>query len=58
MIDHVDWKSLRADLDELGVASAGSVLTPKQCRALADLYDDDHRFRSTIDMAPPPLRRR
>jgi hypothetical protein len=51
MIDHVDWKSVGADLDELGVASTGPVLTPAQCRALADLYDDDGRFRSTIDMA-------
>jgi len=51
VIDHVDWKSVSAELDELGVASAGSALTPEQCRALADLYDDDSRFRSTIDMA-------
>jgi len=51
MIDHVDWKTVAADLDELGMASTGTVLRPEQCRALAELYDDDGRFRSTIDMA-------
>ena len=51
MLDHVDWKAVAADLDELGVASVGRVLRPAQCRALAELYDDDGRFRSTIDMA-------
>ncbi len=51
MIDHVDWKAVAAELDDLGVASAGTVLPPAQCRALAELYDDDERFRSTIDMA-------
>jgi uncharacterized protein len=51
MLDHVDWKAVAADLDELGVAGVGRVLRPAQCRALAELYDDDGRFRSTIDMA-------
>jgi hypothetical protein len=51
MIDHVDWKAVGADLDELGLASTGSILRPAQCRALAELYDDDSRFRSTINMA-------
>ena len=51
MIDHVDWKAVAAGLDELGVASVGAVLRPAQCRALAELYEDDGRFRSTIDMA-------
>lgn len=33
------------------MATVGSVLDWKQCRALAALYDEDGRFRSTVDMA-------
>jgi uncharacterized protein len=35
----------------VGMAIAGPVLSRAECRALAALYDDDGRFRSTIDMA-------
>jgi uncharacterized protein len=41
----------RQMLDALGVAPAGHVLSDDDCRHLGDLYDDDRRFRSTIDMA-------
>jgi hypothetical protein len=51
MIDRLDWKGLRAELDGLGVATAGTVLSRRDCRRLAALYDDDGRFRTTIDMA-------
>jgi uncharacterized protein len=51
MLNHIDWKAVSAGLDQLGVATVGTVLRPAECRALADLYDDDGRFRSTIDMA-------
>jgi hypothetical protein len=50
-VDRLDWKSIGHDLDELGVATAGTVLNRAQCRALAELYDEDGRFRSTVDMA-------
>jgi uncharacterized protein len=50
-VDRLDWKAVAADLDEFGVATAGTVLGQADCRSLADLYDDDGRFRSTIDMA-------
>ena len=50
-VDRLDWKAIAAELDELGVATAGSVLRPKQCCELAALYDEDGRFRATIDMA-------
>lgn len=50
-VDGLDWKAVAAELDEIGTASAGIVLRPTQCRALAELYDDDGRFRATIDMA-------
>ena len=50
-VGELDWPAITATLDELGCAVAGPVLTAEACRELADLYDDDHRFRSTIDMA-------
>jgi hypothetical protein len=50
-VDRLDWKAIADDLDEVGVATTGPVLDPAQCRALADLYDEDGRFRSTVDMA-------
>jgi uncharacterized protein len=50
-VDRLDWSSIAAGLDDLGCAAAGRVLTAGQCRAVADLYEHDDRFRSTIDMA-------
>jgi hypothetical protein len=50
-VDAVDWDAVTVQLDALGIAAAGQVLTPPQCRAVAQLYDDDAPFRSTIDMA-------
>ncbi len=51
-VDALPWARIQADLDELGCAStAGPVLTPGDCRALHELYDDERRFRATVDMA-------
>jgi uncharacterized protein len=50
-VDELDWKAVAADLDEVGVAVAGTVLDGAECADVAALYDDDRRFRSTIDMA-------
>lgn len=50
-VDGLDWNAVAAELDDVGMASAGVVLRPKQCLALAELYDEDGRFRATIDMA-------
>jgi hypothetical protein len=47
----LDWAAISRALDELGSSATGPVLSPKDCKAIADLYDDDRRFRSTIDMA-------
>ncbi|MEV0551948.1 2OG-Fe(II) oxygenase [Streptomyces sp. NPDC050597] len=46
-----DWAALTDELDEHGNALTGQLLTPGQCQELAALYDEDGRFRSTIDMA-------
>jgi uncharacterized protein len=50
-VDGLDWPAVTAELDDLGCAAAGSVVTASECRELADLYDEDGRFRSTVDMA-------
>jgi hypothetical protein len=50
-VDGLDWPAVTAELDDLGCAAAGSVVTASECRDLADLYDEDGRFRSTVDMA-------
>jgi uncharacterized protein len=50
-VDGLHWTDVGAGLDDVGVASTGSVLTVGECRALVDIYGDDARFRSTIDMA-------
>jgi hypothetical protein len=50
-VDGLDWPAVTAELDDLGCAAAGPVLTAAEGRDLADVYDDDGRFRSTVDMA-------
>jgi hypothetical protein len=50
-VDRHDWALIAGELDAAGVAPMGPVLDVAECRSLADLYDDDRRFRSTIDMA-------
>ena len=50
-VDGFDWPSVAAGLDELGCAIAGPLLDAGECAGLVDLYDDDQRFRATIDMA-------
>jgi uncharacterized protein len=49
-VDAADWPGVRDELDQVGVAAVGPVLTATECAALTDLYADDDRFRSTIDM--------
>ncbi len=50
-VDSLDWPAVADGLDELGAALTGPVLSVAECRALTGLYDDEDRFRSTIDMA-------
>jgi uncharacterized protein len=49
-VDGLDWPAVADELDALGVARLGSLLDPGECRQLIALYDDESRFRSTIDM--------
>jgi uncharacterized protein len=47
----LDWLAITDGVDELGCVVAGPVLTADECRGLAGVYDEDQRFRSTVDMA-------
>jgi hypothetical protein len=49
-VESLDWPAITHAMDDVGVASAGPVLTGSECASLRDLYDDGDRFRSTVDM--------
>jgi len=46
-----DWRVLTDEVNAFGCALADQILTPAECAAVAGLYDQVRRFRSTIDMA-------
>jgi len=46
-----DWDRMARELEEYGSAVLKQVLSPDQCRALADLYADRSLFRSRVVMA-------
>jgi uncharacterized protein len=50
-VARLDWTAISRGLDDLGSSLTGPLLEPAECKAIADLYGDDHRFRSTIEMA-------
>lgn len=47
----IDWPRVAADLDAQGWARIDGLLTPRECREIAGLYDDGARFRSQVVMA-------
>lgn len=47
----VDWDRVSRDLDDYGCAVLERLLPPAECRALAQLYPDEARFRSRVVMA-------
>lgn len=50
-VAHTDWDAARAGLEEYGCGSTGQLLTPDEASDIAALYDDESRFRSTVNMA-------
>jgi hypothetical protein len=50
-IEAFDWTRLAARLDERGFVTLERVLDAGECRAVAQLYDDESRFRSRVVMA-------
>ncbi len=47
----IDWTRVAGELNGAGAAMVERLLTAKECREIAALYDDDSRFRSRIVMA-------
>ncbi|QMU73749.1 2OG-Fe(II) oxygenase [Streptacidiphilus sp. P02-A3a] len=50
-VAEADWTAVAGELDEHGSAPTPRLLTPEQCRSIAELYDQARHFRSTVDMA-------
>jgi len=50
-VNRADWDQIRTDLDLLGCALTGPLLSPEEAAGIAVLYGDDARFRSTINMS-------
>jgi hypothetical protein len=46
-----DWPPLAAELDGFGCAVIEKLLSPEECRQIADLYPREEHFRSHIHMA-------
>jgi hypothetical protein len=46
-----DWDAITDELNTFGCAPTGRLLDDDECTALVALYDDDERFRATVDMA-------
>jgi uncharacterized protein len=49
-IDDLDWDGLRAQFEERGFAHTPQIYTAAECKQLAARFDNDHGFRSTVDM--------
>jgi uncharacterized protein len=47
----LDWSALERSLWDHGFAQTPAVLSADECETLVELYDDDTRFRSRVDMA-------
>lgn len=50
-VSRCDWTAIEDHLNAHGWAKLPNLLTPGECADLADLYDDDARFRSHVVMA-------
>jgi hypothetical protein len=49
-VEAVDWTTIAQRLDESPGALTGELLSEPEAARLADLFDDDRAFRSTVDM--------
>ena len=50
-VEALDWTAIRQRLDDVGSSLTGPLLGAEECKAIAELFADDRRFRSTIDMS-------
>lgn len=49
--ERLEWDRIRRTIDEQGYATVEGLLSGEECAAIIDLYGDERRFRSRIDMA-------
>ena len=49
-VEACDWDRIGADLDDLGCALTGPLLSADEAAEIAALYTDNSRFRSTVNM--------
>ena len=49
-VARLDWEAVGRSLDSRGFATTGPLLGAADCRATAALFDDDARFRATVEM--------
>ncbi|MDZ4360860.1 MAG: 2OG-Fe(II) oxygenase, partial [Variovorax sp.] len=49
-VDALDWPRIDADLATRGCAAIGALFTPKECAALAAMYEQPPHFRSRVVM--------
>jgi len=50
-IETLEWAAIGRELDAYGCAVLPRILLPAECVAIADTYDDDRLFRSSVVMA-------
>jgi uncharacterized protein len=50
-VTQYDWNLLSNELSDFGCARIGRLVTPEECRQIAELYPREERFRSHINMA-------
>ena len=50
-VEEFDWPEIARELDGHGCAMLPNLLGAQECRGVAELYDDDKRFRSRVVMA-------
>jgi hypothetical protein len=49
-VEDLDWSRVGRDLDERGYAVTPRILSEHECEGLAGLFDEEDRFRTTVDM--------
>ena len=49
-VKNLDWDEHRRSLDDRGYVVTPQILYTSECREVVELFDDDARFRSVIDM--------
>jgi hypothetical protein len=49
-VDRADWDAITGEINDYGCALTPQLLTPAEAGEIAALYDDDERFRATVNM--------